>query len=199
MSLPVETYHLVPCALVHGLLLLRGQWYHTIYIYLQRTLPVVLKLSSLYNTRRPAGRRFLRALVDRLTTAVFLPYSSRHLTTKPGAGAPIHGAAASPEETNDSKESDDDSGRAAVGEGGGGGRCSLGEQQQPPLSPKEKLGGRGACRMTAPSIAPPKEKVSSDEEASERENAKRILRTLATHLWPSKELQVTLFIGLFHC
>lgn len=54
-------------------------------------------------------------------------------------------------------------------------------------------GGRGACRATAPSIAPPKQKVlpgDYSEEPSERDNAKRILRTLATHLWPSKELQV---------
>lgn len=70
------------------------------------------------------------------------------------------------------------------------------QQQTPPL------GGRGACRVTAPSIAPPVSKrkrkaaaaaaagVAEEEEPSERDNAKRILRTLATHLWPSKELQV---------
>lgn len=59
-----------------------------------------------------------------------------------------------------------------------------GGQEQAPL------GGRGACRATAPSIAPAAKRTEEAEEASERDNAKRILRTLATHLWPSKELQV---------
>ncbi|CBN75449.1 iron-sulfur clusters transporter atm1, mitochondrial precursor [Ectocarpus siliculosus] len=61
--------------------------------------------------------------------------------------------------------------------------AGTGDQGQPPL------GGRGACRATAPSIAPAVKRTEEAEEASERDNAKRILRTLATHLWPSKELQ----------
>ncbi|CAN0216583.1 unnamed protein product, partial [Ectocarpus fasciculatus] len=61
--------------------------------------------------------------------------------------------------------------------------AGTGDQEQPPL------GGRGACRATAPSIAPAVKRTEEAEEASERDNAKRILRTLATHLWPSKELQ----------
>lgn len=139
-------------------------------------------MPSLENTRRRAGGLsfFPLSLWWIASQSWCSPCSSRYLTTKPNPGATIPGAAASPE-TNDSEEGSSD-----------GGRCSLGEQQhQQPLSSKEMLGGRGACRVTAPSIAPPKTKVSSDEEASERENAKRILRTLATHLWPSKELQVT--------
>lgn len=62
--------------------------------------------------------------------------------------------------------------------------AGTGDQGQP------SLGGRGACRATAPSIAPAVKRTEEAEEDSERDNAKRILRTLATHLWPSKELQV---------
>ncbi|CAM9655195.1 unnamed protein product [Ectocarpus sp. 6 AP-2014] len=93
--------------------------------------------------------------------------SSRHMASSTGAGG---------------ADADDRS-------GGNGERKRLhpaagtGDQGQPPL------GGRGACRATAPSIAPAVKRTEEAEEASERDNAKRILRTLATHLWPSKELQ----------
>lgn len=83
---------------------------------------------------------------------------------------------------------------ATVAEGGGGAGFNNAdgtERGQHPDTSKLS-GGRGACRAKAPSIAPPKTKQRDEGPPSEKENAKRILRTLATHLWPSKELQVYL-------
>ena len=97
--------------------------------------------------------------------------------------------------------------RCMTSKAGGGSGVDEGGREKLPL------GGRGACRATAPSIAPPVTKKKTrpaaaaaaaagsdggvemeEEEPSEKDNAKRILRTLATHLWPSKELQVMMMI-----
>ncbi|CAM9878675.1 unnamed protein product [Ascophyllum nodosum] len=94
----------------------------------------------------------------------------QHLSTKAGGGG------------------NDDVGS---GDGSTSGREEAQHAQHRHCSPSSSpLGGRGVSRAKAPSISPYNKKEAFDEgEDSERENAKRILRTLARHLWPSKELQ----------